>query len=247
MYRSHFWGCFTKYFVKRFKSQNLRNVSKVKLCGRTTHILFSTVERNLFSQSSELKLTSTVGDNEMCFFLNMLAAITGAGITVFCYLFGMITSGIWAFQKQTFNVFNISDGIWDPWSPKLEGCDMKITNSQPNPTSVEFTPPARCIKVHETCWDSFQGTQRVGQCHHKTSLNHFSMTWGLWEVLVNWRLANITSLFKKGSKEDLGNTDLSISVKCLEIWRNYSVNYWKCLKFNAVIDHIQHIYKERYV
>lgn len=60
--------------------------------------------------------------------------------------------------------------------------------------------------VYGLQWDSSQGPERP--------LCYLLPVLGIWSILVNWKLAHITLIFKKGKKDDGGNQYLKTSDGC---------------------------------
>ena len=54
-------------------------------------------------------------------------------------------------------------------------------------------------------WDPPKGTEGAGGRIHQATLHHLSTVLLTGEVPEDWRLANVTPIYKKGRKEDPGN------------------------------------------
>lgn len=71
-------------------------------------------------------------------------------------------------------------------------------------------------QVHVARWNLLQGTQGAG----KKQLNIYQQSWSSGKVPDDWTLVNVTPIFKKGRKEDLGNDRpvslTSVSEKVME-------------------------------
>ncbi|KAK4828011.1 LOW QUALITY PROTEIN: hypothetical protein QYF61_022788 [Mycteria americana] len=86
--------------------------------------------------------------------------------------------------------------------PELQGQGEEC--SPHNPRGNGWRPATlRHIQVYRARWDPPKGTEGAGRSAHQATFNLLSALTR--EVPVDWRLANVMPIYKKGQKEDLGN------------------------------------------
>ncbi|GAB0176455.1 mitochondrial enolase superfamily member 1 [Grus japonensis] len=131
----------------------------------------------------ELKLASTVGDNKK----------------------GVLN------KAETFNafftsVFNTDDRLWDPSCPELEDCDCGNNKLLADPEIVQD------LLLHLDAYKSMgpdgihpRMFRELADVIARPLSIIFQWSWESGEVPVDWKLANVVPIFKKGKKEDPGN------------------------------------------
>ncbi|GAB0183669.1 mitochondrial enolase superfamily member 1 [Grus japonensis] len=104
------------------------------------------------------------------------------------------------------SVFNTNDGPWDPQSPVLEDCDWGDDKLPADPELVQdlllqldarkrVDPSGLYPRVLKELTEVIVGPLSI----------IFQWSWESGEVPVDWKLANVVKIFKKGKKEDPGN------------------------------------------
>ncbi|GAB0203202.1 hypothetical protein GRJ2_002785800 [Grus japonensis] len=196
----------------------------------------------------ELKLASTVGDNKKGFFKYVNnKRRTRENIGSLLNENGHLTNRD-IDKAETFNaffasVFNTDDGLWDPRCPELEDRDCGNDKLPADPELV------RDLLLHLDASKSM-GPDGI----HPRVLGEladvivrplsiiFQRSWESGEVPVDWKLANVVPIFKKGKQEDPGNyrpvSLTSVPGKIMEKIMLGVIE--KHLKDNAVIGHSQH-------
>ncbi|GAB0187060.1 mitochondrial enolase superfamily member 1 [Grus japonensis] len=151
-------------------------------------------------------------------------------------------------KAETFNaffasVFNTDDGLWDPSCPKLEDCDCGNNKLPADPEIV------RDLLLHLDAYKSMgpngihpRVLRELADVIARPLSIIFQRSWESGEVPVDWKLANVVPIFKKGKKEEPGNyrpvSLTSVPGKIMEKIMLGVIE--KHLKDNAVIGHGQH-------
>lgn len=114
-------------------------------------------------------------------------------------------------RPETFNafftsVFNTDDGLWDPGCPEWEDHDSGKDKLPTDP---------KCVQDLLLCLHPYKSMGLDG-IHHRVLKELadvivgplsiiFQQSWESGEVPVDWKLANVVPIFKKGKKEDPSN------------------------------------------
>ncbi|GAB0179592.1 mitochondrial enolase superfamily member 1 [Grus japonensis] len=141
------------------------------------------------------------------------------------------------------SVFNTDDGLWDPSCPELEDRDCSNDKLPADPEIV------RDLLLHLDAYKSMgpngihsRVLRVLADVIARPLSIIFQQSWESGEVPVDWKLANVVPIFKKGKKEDPGNYRLvsltSVPGKIMEKIMLGVIK--KHLKDNAVIGHSQH-------
>ncbi|KAK4811903.1 hypothetical protein QYF61_017427, partial [Mycteria americana] len=153
-------------------------------------------------------------------------------------------------KADTFNsfftsVFNTSDALWDAWSPRLEDHDW---GSDKVPDDFELVQDLLLqLNAHKTMGpDEIQPRllKELADVIVRPLTVIYQQSWEPGEVLVNWKLANIIPIFKKGKKDDPGNyRPVSLTSVPGEIMEKIILGVIeKHLKDNTVIEQSQHLF-----
>ncbi|GAB0203831.1 mitochondrial enolase superfamily member 1 [Grus japonensis] len=101
-------------------------------------------------------------------------------------------------QQENYDIVAIMETWWDDshnWSAAMDGYKLFRRDRQ----GRRGGGVALHTQVNETGWNPSKGTEGAG----RSAL--YQQSWLTREVSVDWRLANVTPIYKKGQKEDLGN------------------------------------------
>ncbi|GAB0204497.1 mitochondrial enolase superfamily member 1 [Grus japonensis] len=113
-------------------------------------------------------------------------------------------------KAETFNaffasVFNTDDGLWDPSCPKLEDRDCGNNKLPADPELVQD------LLLHLDAYKSMgpngihpRVLRELADVIARPLSIIFQWSWESGEVPVDWKLANVVPIFKKGKKEDPG-------------------------------------------
>ncbi|GAB0199179.1 mitochondrial enolase superfamily member 1 [Grus japonensis] len=158
----------------------------------------------------QLKLASTVGDNKKGFFKYVdNKRRTRENIGLLLNKNGHLTNRD-IDKAETFNaffasVFNTDDGLWDPSCPELEDRDCGNDKLPADPELV------RDLLLHLDAYKSMgpdgihpRVLRELAEVIVRPLSIIFQWSWESGEVPVDWKLANIVPIFKKGEKEDPG-------------------------------------------
>ncbi|GAB0179867.1 mitochondrial enolase superfamily member 1 [Grus japonensis] len=104
------------------------------------------------------------------------------------------------------SVFNTDDGPWDPSCPELEDHDCGNNKLPADPEIV------RDLLLHLDAY-KFMGLdgiqprvlRELADVIVRPLSIIFQQSWESGEIPVDWKLANVVPIFKKGKKEDPGN------------------------------------------
>ncbi|GAB0188707.1 mitochondrial enolase superfamily member 1 [Grus japonensis] len=151
-------------------------------------------------------------------------------------------------KAETFNaffasVFNTDDGLWDPRCPELEDRDCGNDKLPADPEIVQE------LLLHLDAYKSMgpdgihpRVLRELADVIVRPLSIIFQQSWESGEVPVDWKLANVVPIFKKGKKEDPGNyrpvSLTSVPGKIMEKIMLGVIE--KHLKDSAVIGHSQH-------
>ncbi|GAB0182551.1 mitochondrial enolase superfamily member 1 [Grus japonensis] len=141
------------------------------------------------------------------------------------------------------SVFNTDDGLWDPRCPELEDCDCGNDKLPADPELVQD------LLLHLDAYKSMgpdgihpRVLRELADVIVRPLSIIFEWSWESGEVSVDWKLANVVPIFKKGKKEDPGNyrpvSLTSVPGKIVEKIMLGVIE--KHLKDNTVIGHSQH-------
>lgn len=194
------------------KRKGVATGSLVRQCGRTTEVLLAVVERKFMwpDLNGSWIWPVQVETKGLCVSINGW----GPEITLLSLLGedGHLTSRVVG-RAETFNasfasLFSTDGGFWDPQSPEVEACGCGNNKLPANPELgwdlLLQLEPCRSLGLM-----GFIPGYSKSWCHCKTSQFFFN-SWKCTEVSVDWKLANIVSVFKKGKKEDPGNVSLTL-------------------------------------
>ncbi|GAB0184195.1 mitochondrial enolase superfamily member 1 [Grus japonensis] len=197
----------------------------------------------------ELKLASTVGNNKKGFFKyvnNKRRTRENIG-SLLVNENGHLTNRD-IDKAETFNaffasVFNTDDRLWDPRCPKLEDHDCGNDKLPADPKLV------RDLLLHLDAFKSIgpngihpRVLRELADVIARPLSIIFQQFWKSGEVSVDWKLANVVPIFKKGKKEDPHNyRPVSLTSVPGKIMEKITLGVIKKhLKDNTVIGHSQH-------
>ncbi|GAB0184565.1 mitochondrial enolase superfamily member 1 [Grus japonensis] len=141
------------------------------------------------------------------------------------------------------SVFNTDDRLWDPSCPELEDRDCGNNKLPSDPEIVQD------LLLHLDAYKSMgpdgihpRVLRELADVIARPLQIIFQQSWESGEVPVDWKLANVVPVFKKGKKDDPGNyrpvSLTSVPGKIMEKIMLGVIE--KHLKDNAVIGHSQH-------
>ncbi|GAB0206625.1 mitochondrial enolase superfamily member 1 [Grus japonensis] len=196
----------------------------------------------------ELKLASTVGDNKKGFFKYVNnkrrnRENIGSLPDENSHLTNRDIDKEERFNAFFTSVFNTDDRLWDPRCPKLEDRDCGNDKLPADPELVQD------LLLHLDAYKSMgpngihpRVLRELADVIVRPLSIIFQRSWESGEVPVDWKLANIVPVFKKGKKEDPGTyrpvSLTSVPGKIMEKIMLGVIE--KHLKDNAVIGHSQH-------
>ncbi|GAB0185459.1 mitochondrial enolase superfamily member 1 [Grus japonensis] len=141
------------------------------------------------------------------------------------------------------SVFHSDDGLWDPSCPELEDRDCGNNKLPADPEIVQN------LLLHLDAYKSMgpngihpRVLRELADVIARPLSIIFQRSWESGEVPVDWKLANVVPIFKKGKKEDPGNyRPVSLTSVPGKIMEKIMLGVTeKHLKDNAVIGHSQH-------
>ncbi|GAB0181631.1 mitochondrial enolase superfamily member 1 [Grus japonensis] len=196
----------------------------------------------------ELKLASTVGDNKKGFFKYVnnkrrTRENIGSLLNENGHLTNRDIDKAEMFNAFFASVFNTDDRLWDPSCPELEDCDCGNDKLPADPEIV------RDLLLHLDAYKSMgpdgihpRVLRELADVIARPLSIIFQRSWESGEVPVDWKLANVVPIFKKGKKEDPGNyrpvSLTSVPGKIMEKIMLGVIE--KHVEDNAVIGHSQH-------